>query len=340
MNDLKIKNFLREKYPNAVNLYHACMNSFKYTKNIFHNLWEKPIIVLLYHRVADLDTDSQFLAVSLKNFEEQICFLKKNYTILRFEDEWNHIEEPSISITFDDGYFDNYLNAWPILEKYKVPATIFVSTGNIDNNIEFWWDELERIVLLNKNFPKKLTLKTDDGIVTLGGEDKKGLNKSYAKLHSILKKSEKDKREEYLNLLKMQVGNYLEERPLYRSLNKDELYKLSLSPYITIGGHTISHTCLSIQTRERQEEEIRKSKLVLESIIKKELKVFSYPFGEKNDYNEETISILKNVSYIKAAANFPGQYHSSTDSYEIPRHLIRNWNLEEFKKQLKRFFYI
>ena len=76
-------------------------------------------------------------------FEEQISFLKKKFKILSLNDLKKHIEQKkndfAISITFDDGYLDNINLALPILEKYNVPATIFVITRFLEKKDFMWW---------------------------------------------------------------------------------------------------------------------------------------------------------------------------------------------------------
>ncbi|MGE5944862.1 MAG: polysaccharide deacetylase family protein, partial [Flavobacteriales bacterium] len=94
---------------------------------------EPKAIVLMYHRICNIDTDPWQLAVSPENFENQIKTITKNFNVLPVNDlieqfKNRKIKRNSIYITFDDAYQDNYFYAKPILEKYKCPATFFVPT--------------------------------------------------------------------------------------------------------------------------------------------------------------------------------------------------------------------
>lgn len=111
------------------------------------NRVDPPVIVLLYHRVTTLVSDPEMLAVSPENFRAQMRHLKENHHLVRFEEDWSKAAKPAVAITFDDGYADNALEALPILDEVGVPATFFVSTGTIGTTREFWWHELERIIL-------------------------------------------------------------------------------------------------------------------------------------------------------------------------------------------------
>jgi len=64
----------------------------------------------------------------------------------------------AVVVTFDNGYSDNLYNAKPLLERYDIPATIFVTTGCIGREREFWWDELERLLLQPGTLPETLRL--------------------------------------------------------------------------------------------------------------------------------------------------------------------------------------
>src|SRR3989338_10191242 len=78
-------------------------------------------------------------------FEEMIRHLKKEYNIISLEKaidllkSKDDIPENTVVITFDDGYRDNYINAFPILKKYQVPATIFITAGVINNGDTLWY---------------------------------------------------------------------------------------------------------------------------------------------------------------------------------------------------------
>ena len=87
------------------------------------------IAVLYYHRVYVKQNDTNLLCVEPKKFEQQMKYLKKNYNILRFEEDWSKSDRDGIVITFDDGYLDNLTYALPILDELQIPATVFVSTG-------------------------------------------------------------------------------------------------------------------------------------------------------------------------------------------------------------------
>lgn len=118
------------------------------------------IPILEYHVVRENipDDGTGYLYVTPENFEDQISILKSNgYNFITFDDleqiDNNKMEMPDkpIIITFDDGYLNNYVNAYPILKKLDAKATFFVSTANIvnesleydENKLKFMsWEQL------------------------------------------------------------------------------------------------------------------------------------------------------------------------------------------------------
>jgi len=100
---------------------------------------QKGIPVLMYHSVADNDV---FFTVKTKNFAKQMkCLKDKKYNVINLKELINLLEsnndlpKKTVVLTFDDGYQDNYNNAFPILKKYNFPATIFLVTGLVNQEI-------------------------------------------------------------------------------------------------------------------------------------------------------------------------------------------------------------
>lgn len=308
-----------------------------------HNHYYGNCAVLLYHRVTSLKDDPQQLCVSPENFKQQLHYLKQNdFRILSSEKFHYHLVNKkkfpakSIFITFDDGYADNFLEALPILEEYNTPALIYIATGTLNTSHEYWWDTAERILIRSStgtdiNYcingisfnPSKVT-------------DKERLQ-IYHDLLPFLRSMPSIKREAYLKEL---AGIFSSEkgRISHRALTYDELRKLSSSPLITIGAHTHLHPSLAALTYQEQLDEISTSKELLEKELSTIIKHFSYPFGTANDFNDLTIEICQQLEFESVAANIPALVRCNSGTMNFPRFLVRNWNAEEFSKNLKSFF--
>ncbi len=307
-------------------------------KNQLLNFINSPIIILLYHRVTDLSTDPEMLAVSPANFRGHIEFLKQQFRIVRFEEDWSKLQEPAVAITFDDGYADNVLEALPIMEELGVPATFFVSTGRIGTGKEFWWHRLEGILLRNGEFPARFELNDNRFGRTWDTDTPERRKMLYASLNQFMKSISPERQEIWLDQLRKWTGSSDVEKGIHRSMTHEEIKRLAASPLATIGAHTVTHSALSALTEDQQRTEIFTSKQDLEKMIGAEITTFSYPFGRKRDYNQTSIRLCREAGFVKAASNFPGQVHKWTDPFQLPRHLVRNWDPDTFAAEVKSFW--
>lgn len=101
---------------------------------------KQKVVVLLYHRVSDEFRDA--VTVGVEQFDQQMALIRRRHSVISIEQllsgEFDRrSSRPIVAVTFDDGYLDNYEQAFPILERNRIPAAFFVSTGKIANNVGF-----------------------------------------------------------------------------------------------------------------------------------------------------------------------------------------------------------
>jgi peptidoglycan/xylan/chitin deacetylase (PgdA/CDA1 family) len=301
-------------------------------------------VVLLYHRVTKPETDPQLLSVTPQNFDAQLALLKSDYNVLKISDfesliaSGKKFPERAVVITFDDGYADNYLQAMPILEKHHLQGLFYISTSTIDTANEFWWDEVERLILFPGAFADTFDL-------TIGGTryvstKEYPLAKQYlynSVLPSLRNMSFTD-REKNLN----DIRNYSSAkipRETHRALSLSELKKFAASDAVIIGAHTVHHSSLASLPAPEQFSEISESKTYLETHLGQKLSHFSYPFGTRADFNSDSESICRQLQFKFVAANFPRIVTAKTSAMSFPRFIVRDWNADQFKKELDNFFH-
>ena len=119
--------------------------------------------------------------------------------------------------------------------------------------------------------------------------------------------------------------------------NFSYLFNKNLIDYHKIGYHTINHYNLSRLSYNNQKIEVELGKKELESIINQQVKIFAYPFGNRYHYNADTLKIVKR-NFKFAFSNFEGRVHKDSNIYEIPRFLVRDWSIDSFIQNIKRFF--
>ncbi|MBF0490299.1 MAG: polysaccharide deacetylase family protein [Candidatus Omnitrophica bacterium] len=319
-------------------------------------------LILMYHRVVDLKSDPWSLCVSPERFEEQMQVIKR-YTqpvsideIGTNKNRLSSLSKIKISITFDDGYSDNFKFAQPILNKYDIPATFFITTGAINSKEEFWWDEIGRLILENMRLPNTLEINIS-GIKYSWQIDSSLIeNKdifqisnikippnnstiSRLKLHYVLWKIliplSMNEKKTILESLRIWSTKPKETRSDYLALNSKELESLANSKLFRIGAHTVRHPMLSRLTIKEQEQEISESKFFLENLLNIPIRNFAYPHG---DFSSETISILKRLDFTDACTVNAKLVNQHDDRYMLPRFAVLNWNGQDFEYKLNEWF--
>ncbi len=276
--------------------------------------------VLLYHRIASSQRDPYHITVTPEHFEEQIRWLSKHYPILSFEEDWSGVSEPSIVISFDDGYADNYQNALPILKRYGAPAVFFISTGLLGTPEAFWWDRL--FLVINKQ----------PGIQLLKEHSRLKAMLPYDRQRELARLENSRERDEFVE--KSSGALQGSDFDGLRSLKKEELQAMAGEPLVSIGAHTVSHPALPSLLPELQREEIMGSKAFLEELTGKRIVSFSYPYG---DFDNRTVELVRQAGFMKSAT-VAGGLAGTGDPCRIPRNVVRDMELADFQKFTRRCF--
>lgn len=311
-------------------------------------------IILAYHRVTDIPSDPQLLAVKPSRFEEQMSRLKDEYEVIPLSnvlDRGHRSKKVRVAITFDDGYEDNLRFAEPILKKYDLPATIFVTAGVMGTNKEFWWDELES-VLLNGDLPENLHLDTIPGGFVFELPDRGGaIHKEwnvlsidppgsryalYRKLHPMIKSMNALKRRAVLDELWAWSGRDNGARSTHLPLTAQEVRKLSENKLVSIGSHGMTHSRLGTLSAAEVKIELNDSKDILESVTNRRVSTFSFPYGGKGDIDKTSL-IQTSKIYDIACGNYPAWVDLLADPHFLPRFLVRDWNKDEFAGKMSEW---
>jgi peptidoglycan/xylan/chitin deacetylase (PgdA/CDA1 family) len=309
-----------------------------------------PAVILCYHRVFKPERDPHLLSVSPDRFRQHLEVIRQKGQPQSLDHLLDNPARGGVAVTFDDGYLDNLEQALPFLRQFDVPATIYIATGAIDTDREFWWDDLERLVLGCTSLPGSLRLQ-------IGGREREwNLNPDrpsdrnwnvldppndrnprenlFCELHAAMRPLPAREQQEVLEQLRAATGEAMTARPGYRAMNAVELKKLAAESLITPGAHTISHPDLTSCGPADQEREMRESKKKLEEIIARPVAHFSYPYGEHNDVVVDRAAVL----FRSAVTCIAQPVRRRADFHRLPRFLVRDWDEAEFARRLEDFF--
>ena len=241
------------------------------------------IVIFVYHRICPEKGNSSVANICPEEFEKQIRYLKEKFKIYSLEklinvlenNQKNKKESENIAvITFDDGYKDNYLYAYPILKKYKIPATIFLISNYIGKDKLFWWDKIEYIIYHTKK-----------GKINIPNFGKFLITNKKKKFYCILFLLKKFKRmsnnlrdkhiSELQNICRVRIPAGLGKKMI---LSWDEICEMKNNE-ISFGAHTFTHANLLNMNLEEAEREISHSKAMIEDKLKGDVISFAYPYG-------------------------------------------------------------
>lgn len=295
------------------------------------------IKILCYHNISNEKYDYNNTRVFVNSFESQIKYIKKHFDVIRLSDIYDKVSKngrDTVVITFDDGYENIYKYALPILEKYDIPATMFITTQNIGTVYGNWMDNLTRSIfepLTNHN-----CYEINDDLLhghwyTRSFEEK---NNFYQDIKFLFKHISKEKRDKYEKELLNWAGLPQEINSDRRMLSEKELQCLSTNKLISLGAHSVSHSALNYIDKEEQKWEIYQSQKALEKITSQKIQLFAYPFGTNKDFSNITISILKKYGINMAVMVSDEEISYNMDRYKISRQIMPNI----VGKDLDKFF--
>ncbi len=271
--------------------------------------------------------------MDVKLFDKTIHYISKKYQVELIENlvhskdlnKKNHFA----TIMFDDGYLDNLEYAAPILAKYKVPASFYVVTDCIDQNIPTWTHILEHQFIHTKM--RAIDLNFDFIHAAFKNGEFNGEIDRIAfvqKLKPYLKKCTHEQRSIILQRI---AETFIDVEIPKIMMNWAEVNQLKSAGHY-IGSHTCSHCMLGTMSDENEiANELTLSRHRIEEKLGHKSVSISYPVGS---YNEMTIKLSKAAGYSLGLAVKQDLYNPQRDNlFEIPR--IELYNESWLKTRLR-----
>lgn len=296
--------------------------------------------IVMYHGVIDNKSNLKcWWQIKESDFKEQIHYIKKNFNVISI-DELNELiikkkqsSKNTCVLTFDDGYNSFMTKVLPILEYYKLPSTVYISPGVAQKQKMIWTDELFSGIYQSS----KSNLDLSD--IELGKWDIESKNRKSLAAHSIvsllknmpIKKKNNLINEIYCKLdFSVEQTKYQNDQP-FKLLLREEIEKISKSPLVTIGSHSMNHEILPRLSKVQIERELNESKTILEDWINKPIKHFSYPDGK---FNSEIASMVEKCGYQTATRIGLGRFNADKP-FELSRLGTGAWDeLADFKAMI------
>jgi peptidoglycan/xylan/chitin deacetylase (PgdA/CDA1 family) len=284
------------------------------------------IVGLNYHRIGDGRRsifDRGLWSATAEDFDQQIRWLKAHFdpiapsdieTVVHGNGKGRHV-----LVTFDDGYADNYLAAFPILKSHGVPGAFFVTTGFVDRPALPWWDEVAWMIRQSR----LASVAVPGFVETPIPLDPPDRQRAIRTLLRVYKALPSDRTAAYVDGLADALGTgrapegVIDPRSLW--MTWDMLREMNAGG-MTIGGHSMTHPILARMAREDQAREIAGCERRLKDELGIEMRAFAYPVGSRDTFNDDTRACLR-ASGVKTAFSYYGGFRPRErwDAYDIPR---------------------
>ncbi|MEW4568946.1 polysaccharide deacetylase family protein [Tautonia sp. JC769] len=279
------------------------------------------VAIVMYHGVvADPLPVWNWCQVHRDEFKLQIEFLAAEYNVLPLDEVVDRLRRsaplpPRVAcLTFDDGFRNVATTAFPILEQYQIPSTIFLVTGVVGTNQPAWPDILFHALATTK----ATEVVFDESRWPLQTPDQR--SQAFGALVSRLIEMQRQRKDDALTEIDRQLDPFSRigpESPL-ASMNWDEVDRLAKTGLVNFGSHTHTHQILARCEAKDQETELRASRdILIERLGSAEL--FAYPNGGRGDFTEATGRLLERLGYRCGLTTIPGLNKITRDLYTLKR---------------------
>jgi len=275
--------------------------------------------IFFYHRVNE-ENDPYFPACSTDLFERQIRFLAKHYQVVSLAELLGRLEQGGgaghmVAITLDDGYQDNYHYAFPILKRYNLPATIFLTTAPIDDQQPLWFESLaaaikktsQQHIDVEIDLPRRFWLRNEQERL-----------EANARIFGLLRNLSDEQRRVWHKELLGTLGASGEADCTDRMLTWDQVREMQRHG-VAFGGHSVTHPFLSKMSVDAMAWEVSECKRRIEAETQSRVEHFAYPNGREEDFAPWNKDVLRAAGYEAAVTTIWGVNHRSTDRWELHR---------------------
>lgn len=303
-------------------------------------LWQRIVlrrkaVVLMYHRVLTPEecmstTSHPGIVVGCNTFTRQMELLKQRFCVLPLEEFSRRLEQgvpfenSSCLITFDDGWKDNYTNAFPVLRRLALPAVVFLPVNFVGGNRMFYQERLTsalvKTVAYVRTKPERrqqvreaLASLTLESIVELTDVDPR---LAVAEAVAQIKGADAAWIEATLTRLEDEMGIHngkADDVDMFLDWQQVE----SMSGHgIAFGGHGVEHRLLTNIPLDEARDEIETPKKVLEERFPSQVASFSYPNG---NWSPAVVDLVRQTGYGLAFTTQPGFVACEDDRFTVRR---------------------
>jgi peptidoglycan/xylan/chitin deacetylase (PgdA/CDA1 family) len=295
-------------------------------------------VILCYHRIGTGGIP-YYSELPAREFEKQMRFLNAHYRILPLERLLNEMGDAdaktqAVALTFDDGYRGLYNEALPILTKYKIPATVYLTAGAIESGVPAWYDKIFLTMLV---YPKDFVEIQLDTARRFALPSKQARLAAAVEIVSKLRRVPNAERRARCVELENQVA-LPADGLADRMLNWTQVREMQRNG-IEFGAHTMTHPAMSRLEPQEAERELRESKQLIEERLQTPVRDFAYPFGQPWDCGAEVERLIVSCGFRSAVTTSWGVNRTGANPFALRRPQIgQEGSLSLYAFQMNQLF--
>jgi peptidoglycan/xylan/chitin deacetylase (PgdA/CDA1 family) len=278
-----------------------------------------PFLVLIYHRV---NRDTGLFAIERstpETFRGHMTHIARHFHVMPLAEIVRRLASDevlpprSIAITFDDGYEDNYTDAYPILRELGLPATVFLTTGVIGTGGGLWFDRI--LHAFEHARRDRMTLPGEKDATDLR-EPPARAAAAFRTLQALMRLPDATR----LTTVDRIVNELDPARAgrLPAMLDWDQVRTMA-SGGLSFGAHTVTHPILTRLPLEEAERELKASKQRIEQETGRPTVLMAYPVGRRPDYSPELTALAARLDFQAAFTTEPGANARGDDRFLLRR---------------------
>jgi peptidoglycan/xylan/chitin deacetylase (PgdA/CDA1 family) len=250
--------------------------------SLYPQLIQRDVIDFFWHMVSDdpmPHVQHLYPVVPIREFDTALRYLKENFTFVSYPQLHSYIFQDAqlppnaVHISFDDGYAECYQVVRPILLKYEIPCTFFLTTNLIDNEILFYRNKqslcIDRLVQPDFNFHPSIFENLHSKQYTAP----KTLPK-FISWFEDLRLTDEPLIDEICRTVNVDWQSFLMDKHPYLTAN--QIQQMHAEGF-TIGAHSLSHRKLVDLSSDEIENEISMSSNIVADLTGQEIVPFSFP---------------------------------------------------------------
>jgi glycosyltransferase involved in cell wall biosynthesis len=304
--------------------------------HVFERMGRQGFPVFMFHRVLPEGAScyESEMATSTELFAGLLEYLKERYEVV---DLGKLVElrlkppdrgKPLCAITFDDGWRDVYLHAFPLLKELSFPATVFLPACFIGTSRRFWQERLWLLLAGSKNNNPM------EGIVRQVAQQipwcppLEGAAPDFSALKALLLRRSSMEAEQFVDRLEEKAGKQ-ELLPERAFVNWDEVREMK-SAGVSFGSHTVNHSLLTRCDPKTAAREVENSRRTLSDHLGEPIMGFSYPWGAMNGWVRHDV---ERAGYGYAVTTRSALLRDSCDRFAVPRLPVSSAFLRDLKER-------